>query len=424
MKIIQSPPLNVQPAEETAKGSNYFLSNLDHFTPCTIKILQCYASTDRRSTEDVAHVLRASLKKVLADYSPWTGRLADGGEGTLFVLMDGSGVPFVEAVADVELEQLGVNSILHGEMARDFVYCPPARSALEVPLLSVQITKMKCGGFVLGLALSHFIADGMSMALFLHAWAEATRGLPLSVNPFLDRTLLLARCPPLVEYPHREFIDLAVRASAQGALNSSEPFLQRYFAFDASKLARLKRLAYDGDGPPPSTFSALAGLVWRSWTKALNKPWTDQVMLLFAVNVRNRLKPPLPVGFFGNAVVPGCSIAMAGELINRPLSYAVEMVQHAARLVTDEFVRSVIDDYELTRSRLSLAGTLLITDWTHLGFGDTDFGWGCPKMGTPAELFNGDMALFSSTSKNNKDIFVIVALPESAMSSFMEIMEF
>uniref|UniRef100_A0A0D9YJE9 Uncharacterized protein n=1 Tax=Oryza glumipatula TaxID=40148 RepID=A0A0D9YJE9_9ORYZ len=50
-----------------------------------------------------------------------------------------------------------------------------------------NVTKFKCGGFVLGLAINHCMFDGVGAMQFVNSWGETARGVPLSVPPALDR---------------------------------------------------------------------------------------------------------------------------------------------------------------------------------------------------------------------------------------------
>ena len=50
--------------------------------------------------------------------------------------------------------------------------------------------------------------DGISAMEFVNSWGEVARGLPLSITPFLDRSILMARNPPKIEYLHQEFAEI------------------------------------------------------------------------------------------------------------------------------------------------------------------------------------------------------------------------
>lgn len=427
MKVFHSPPKIVHPAGEFQAGGNYFLSNLDQNLPVIMKTIYCFPATNRRSTDNVGEILRTSLEKVLVQFYPFDGRFSIDDEKKLVVRLNGGGVPFIEATTDCGLVELGDVSIPDPEKLGKLVYCPRAESIFEMPLLMIQVTRFKCGGFVVGMAMSHALADGLSTVEFLHAWAETTRGLPISLPPFLDRSLLTARSPPTAQFPNPAFTDLSSPLNVDASPFPSLPILHRSFSFDPAKLSRLKQLATDAgehDRPPPSTFAALAGLVWRSRTKALNIPSADPTKLLFAVDGRKRLKPPLPSGFFGNGIYFACCLCPAGELIDRPLAHTVRMVQSAIWEVSDESIRATIDYYEVTRALPSLAGTLVLTDWTRLGFGATDFGWGCAAQTGPAELPGKEVALFLPSGKCKTSTTVVIGLSAPAMDTFDELMNF
>ena len=72
-------------------------------------------------------------------------------------------------------------------------------------LFEAQVTFFKCGGASLGVGMQHHVADGMSGIHCINTWSEMARGIPLKVQPFIDRTLLKARSPPTPKFPHIEY---------------------------------------------------------------------------------------------------------------------------------------------------------------------------------------------------------------------------
>ncbi len=58
--------------------------------------------------------------------------------------------------------------------------------------------------------------------------------------------------------------------------------------------------------------------------------------LVFPVNIRSKLDPPLPARFFGNGVFLGHATATPAELTQNSLSHIVKLVQDAKALVTDK----------------------------------------------------------------------------------------
>lgn len=284
------------------------------------------------------------------------------------------------------------------------------------------MTKFKCGGFVLGLCMNHCIFDGLGAMEFVNSWGETARGLPLKVPPFMDRSILKARNPPKIEFTHHEFAE--IEDVSNTAKLYEEEMIFRSFCFDPEKLDRLKMKAMeDGVLTKCTTFEALSAFVWRARSKALGMKPEQQTKLLFAVDGRSRFRPPIPERYCGNGIVLTNSLCSAGELLENPLSFAVGQVQEAVNMVTDSFMRSAIDYFEITRARPSLAATLLITTWSRLSFHTTDFGWGEPILSGPVALPEKEVILFLSHGKERKSINVLLGLPASAMEVFEELVQ-
>ncbi|CAL9093551.1 unnamed protein product, partial [Musa hybrid cultivar] len=445
--VEQGEPTLVPPAEETAKGL-YFLSNLDQNIAVIVRTVYCFRSQEKRN-EEAAQVIKAALAKVLVHYYPLAGRLAISDEGKLIVDCTGEGVVFVKAEADCEMEAVGDITKPNPDTLGKLVYTIlGANNLLEMPPLVVQVrnshpcslfrsynhrkliacflqvTTFRSGGFILGLAVNHCMFDGLGAMEFVNSWGETARGLPISVPPFVDRTVLESRNPPLVSFPHHEFAEIE-DVSDTTALYGEE-MAYRSFCFEPEKLGRVKRRALeDGALAKCTTFEALSGHVWRARTEALRLQPGQKTKLLFAVDGRSRFDPPLPKGYFGNGTMLTACLSTAGELLGRPLSFAVGLVQDAVKTVTDEYMRSAMDYFEATRARPSLTATLLITTWSRLSFHTTDFGWGVPVQSGPVTLPEKEVILFLSHGKERKrkGINVLLGLPSSVMARLQDLME-
>jgi len=419
--VKQGKPTLVSPAEETEKGL-YVLSNLDQNIAVIVRTIYCFKS-EEKSNENVVEVIKDALSRVLVHYYPLAGRLTISSEGKLIVDCTGEGAVFVEAEASCTIEEIGDNTkpdpVTLGKLVYDI---PGAKNILEMPPLVAQVTKFKCGGFVLGLCLNHCMFDGLGAMEFVNSWGETARGLPLAVPPFLDRTFLKARSPPKIENPHHEFAE--IEDISDTAILYKEEIHYRSFCFNPEKLEQLKSKALEDNVLDKcTTFEALSAFVWRARTQALRMKPDQQTKLLFAVDGRTRFQPPIPEGYFGNGIVLTNSLCSAGELVDNALSFAVRRVQEAVNMVTDSYMRSAIDYFEVTRTRPSLAATLLITTWSRLSFHTTDFGWGEPILSGPVALPEKEVILFLAHGNKRRSINVLLGLPASSMKMFQELME-
>lgn len=293
----------------------------------------------------------------------------------------------------------------------------------EYYLNFLQVTKFKCGGFTVGVALNHCMADGITAMEFINSWAETTRGMALKMGaPFLDRSILASRQPPKYHFPHNEFKEIE-DISNMKLLYQKEQIVYKSFKFDLKKVNRLKKQATeDGSIKNCTTFMVLTAHIWRARSKALKMKHNQETKLLFAVDGRSKFNPPLPKGYFGNGIYLTCCLCTAGELIEKPLSFAIQNVQNAIKMLTEEYIRSGIDYFEETRARPSLTATLTVTTWTKLAFNTTDFGWGEPTQTGCVTLPEKEMALFLSSGKE-KETTVILGLPITAMKTLQVLMQ-
>ncbi|CAD6257004.1 unnamed protein product [Miscanthus lutarioriparius] len=425
MSVKRGEATLVAPAEATPTGGQYYLSNLDQNIAVIVQTVYCYKPCGGcKGDGDVAGALRDALARVLVHYHPLAGRLGISPEMKLTVELTGEGAVFAEADAACDLADVGDLTKPDPAALGQLVYSVPgAKHILEMPPMTAQVTRFRCGGFALGLAMNHCMFDGIGAMEFVNSWAETARGVAeLTVPPFLDRSVLMARDPPVHTFPHHEFAEIP-DVSDTAALYGAQELRYRSFCFDPDRLQRVRGLALADGGRRCTTFEALSGLVWRARTAALGLAPEQRTKLLFAVDGRRRFAPPLPRGYFGNGIVLTNALATAGELLSAPVSRAAGLVQDAVRMVTDEYMRSAVDYFEATRARPSLASTLLITTWSRLEFHGADFGWGEPVMSGPVTLPEKEVILFLAHGKERKSINVLLGLPATAMYAFQELMD-
>ncbi|XP_068669591.1 omega-hydroxypalmitate O-feruloyl transferase-like isoform X2 [Aristolochia californica] len=419
-RVHRFEPVLVYPATQT-DVEFYFLSNLDQNIAVIMQTIHFFKG-EKGKTLNVCQVIREALAKVLVHFYPLAGKLTVSPEGKLVVNCTGEGVQFVEAVADFEIDVVSDCKMPCSKTQANLVHTiPGARSILEVPLVTFQVTRFKCGGFVLGMAMNHCMADGVSASEFLNSWAETARDLSLSTKPFIDRTMLKSREPPKIEFPHHEFQEIDDISNIE-SLYKDQPVEYRSFYFDSEKLLHLKKKAMeDGRIAGCTKFSLLAAFVWRARTKALKMGANQKIKLLFAIDVRSKMDPPLPKGFFGNGIILAHCLCTAGELDERPFYFAVKLVQDAIKLVTKDYIRSAIDYIEVKRARPSLTATLVLTTWTTLSFDNVDFGWGRQVQTWPGTLPERDVVLFLPHRNEKNAIDLILGLPSSSMNIFEEL---
>ncbi|EAZ09138.1 hypothetical protein OsI_31408 [Oryza sativa Indica Group] len=404
MKVEVVETTLVAPSEATPQHA-LWLSNLDLAVPKTHTPLVYYYPAPSPPPADAGaeaeaeaegffapERLREALARALVPFYPLAGRLAAGPGGRLEIDCNGEGALFVVARADFTGD----------EMFTDFEPSPEARRLLvpfaasgEPPcvLAMVQVTFLKCGGVAVGTGMHHVTMDGAGAFQFIRTWTGLSRGLDAAAAspslPSHDRTLLRARSPPHVPFEHPVY--------SPSYLNGlPRPFVTRVYSVPPKLLADIK-----GDcAPGVFTYGAVTAHLWRAMCVARGLPHDAESRLRVPANIRQRVRPPLPSPYFGNAIVRDLVTVPVRDILSQPLGFVAERIKHAVARVDDAFVRSVIDFLELESEKGNQAARgqfmpetdLWVVSWLGMPIYDADFGWGRPAFVAPAQMFGSGTA--------------------------------
>ncbi|XP_057958443.1 acyltransferase GLAUCE-like [Malania oleifera] len=429
-------PKNPSPAEKL------FLSNIDQAVTFPVEIVFFFEVEPEMSASTVGiaeRVKRAVAEVLLVPYYFMAGRLNFNSEtGRLELLCNNAGVDFVSAASGLRLKDLG-KLFLPNPSFSHFVHRPGLfKSPADTPLLTIQVTRFKCGGFSLGFVTNHSILDGRSASEMFKDLASICRDIEGGTHESIkakiihnDRTCITARNPPHINFPHKEYVkqtDLISslpssftppNQSSPSPLIFSKQYTHRLFPFSPQMVTTLKALSLTKNC---SSFEAIVAHLWRARTKAVLQNPDEVSTVLFAVDVRSKISPPLPSEFAGNAVITAFATARVAELVARPLSFAVEKVKGGRERVTDEYVRSVIDWLEVYRGIPATGhGSFYVSAWWKLPFAELDFGFGKPVHGGPVVSGNDEFVLLlaDGVGNNGGGINVWMALEEEQMKRFM-----
>ncbi|KAL6883406.1 hypothetical protein ACP4OV_010820 [Aristida adscensionis] len=416
--VRRSAPELVGPAAPTPCETKR-LSDIDDTWRFHVPLLFFYRATPVAGGADPASVIRRALGAALVPYYPLAGRLRELAARKLVVDCTGDGVVFVEADAGVRLAELEAAGLRPPFPYMDKLLCHAEGSgALDCPLLLIQVTRLLCGGFVLGLRVCHAMFDGAGLAQFLSALAELARGLPApTVQPAWSRELLEARSPPTPAFRHREYDAVPPSSSPPPPplRRLRRDMVTRTFTFRPAHIAAIKSHLPPRLRRTATAFEALAAALWRARTAAMAPPPGKEVRLVVMVNFRGLRELGLPAGYYGNAMVPSAAAATAGALLAGSLGDAVELVRRAKAAVTAEYVRSMADFLVLRgRPALPMESLYVVSDNRHAGFHRVDLGWGAPVYGGRCTtLFGASLVVAVEDA-----VAVPIMLPPAAMDRF------
>uniref|UniRef100_A0A251TE38 Putative transferase, Chloramphenicol acetyltransferase-like domain protein n=1 Tax=Helianthus annuus TaxID=4232 RepID=A0A251TE38_HELAN len=210
--VRRQPPELIVPTKPTPRELKP-LSDIDDQEGLRFHIpfFHIYGSNPKMGNKNPASVIREALAKALVFYYPFAGRLKEGPTRKLMVDCSGEEVLFIEAEADVTLEQFRVALQPPFPCREELLYDVPGSSGiLDSQLLLIQVTRLLYAGFILTVRFNHTICDGFGYAQFMTTLSEVTNGASVpSIFPLWQREMLCAREVPHVTCTHHEYDEVA-----------------------------------------------------------------------------------------------------------------------------------------------------------------------------------------------------------------------
>ncbi|KAK6921162.1 hypothetical protein RJ641_014840 [Dillenia turbinata] len=402
--------------------------------------IQVYKSNDLESPADPVCVIKEALSKVLVFYYPLAGMLKrHKNDGRLRLYCNaGAGVPFLEANANCKLSSFHYLDGLDIAIAKKLVFDRPdsdidgdEEGRYYHPLL-IQVTRFSCGGFTIGMGMSHSVCDGFGAAQFFRALAELASGKSKpTVNPIWERSGLLVTTP---EEP-KPLVDKAFLATSPHIPPSD--VLHEFYNVSSESIKRLKKaLRVNESDENYTSFEILTAYVARAKFRALEMNLDGYTVLSFTANIRNHLNPHIPDGYYGNAYFEPRLVMIGKDLSEGPLLKVVKMIADTkTKAITTESIMTVLRNMEWSiekkvKSRVS-RGWTFFTDWRNLNLiEEVDFGWGASVNMIPLPFdVHGfiDLCVFMTPCRMDLSMIggarVFVSLPRACMAKFKEEME-
>ncbi|KAK0604367.1 hypothetical protein LWI29_014959 [Acer saccharum] len=132
---------------------------------------------------------------------------------------------------------------------------------------------------------------------------------------------------------------------------------------------------------------------------------------MILIGVRERLQPPLPQQYLGNAVQAGFITMKAGEVLEQGLGYVALQMNTVIAMHTEEEFRNYLQSWR-ENPKIFTPGSLCRSN----GFGasssprhnvyGTDFGWGTPigVRSGPGNKSDGKITIFPGAKQGSVDI--------------------
>ncbi|KAG7024428.1 Brassinosteroid-related acyltransferase 1, partial [Cucurbita argyrosperma subsp. argyrosperma] len=379
------------------------LSNLDRQCPLHMYLIFFYNPSSiytNSSLDSVFTKLKIGLEETLSVWSPAAGRLEPNpADGKLNLRCDNRGAILARAVTDVKISELGDLSN-YNEFFEELVHKPVLDGDFcEFPLVVAQ---------------------------FLSAWATKSAifkddkeqyGVELQ-KPVHERGRLLMGSVPNRCSGKRSAagsgagavaIDHLYKLIMQSAMGNEEMEKKEYgcrtLRVSRGMIETLKKKGF--------------GENVQARTKALSVSKEKMVCLQFAVDARNKLKPPLPKGFSGNSFVLASVALPAKQLEEESYKTIIEMIRDAKSQVDDDYVNAYQLGLDGPQASLPpLKELTVISDWTRMPFHKIEFLHGEAAYASPLKPPILDVAYFLQNPADSQAIDVRVTLLSQTLDAF------
>ncbi|TXG59401.1 hypothetical protein EZV62_013974 [Acer yangbiense] len=322
--------------------------------------------------ENLIHHLQTSLSRTLDFFLPLAGRLAtvehEDETTSFFIDCNNTGAEFVHAIADgVSVSDIIEQTYVPDHIVYSFFPLNGIRNyeGTSNPLLAVQV---------------------LSKPPILERWFLHDTDSPIRIPLFKKEQLHSKFVPP--------------------------PLQQRVFHFTAESIAELKTKANAEIGTHKiSSLQALLSHLWRSAVRIKCLDPDQETCFIILIGVRERLQPPLPQQYLGNAVQAGFITMKAGEVLEQGLGYVALQMNTVIAMHTEEEFRNYLQSWR-ENPKIFTPGSLSRSN----GFGasssprhnvyGTDFGWGRPiaVRSGPGNKSDGKITIFPGAKQGSVDI--------------------
>nr|XP_043625673.1 coniferyl alcohol acyltransferase-like [Erigeron canadensis] len=432
VKVIENAVVH---AEEPWHDHWVPFTNFDLIVPpCDTGSIFFYKKpSDYMNFTTIIDSLKASLSRVLSIFPPLAGRIewnADAGENQFHC--NNQGVDFVVAVADVQLKELNfynLDECVEGKLM--------PRNKRHI--ISIQVTRLSCGGIVISFLNNHRLVDGYSANMFMSAWADITRYNFTFIRPSFERSYLKPRSPtnysPLIK---DMFTVLQPPSNPTEDISHDDDYLlvNRMYYIKGEQLAKLQMLASE-NGCKRSKVVSFTSFLWKQVALSMEDSGkgSDEVCNVeVPVDGRRRLsnkgdvqKGKLMDSHFGNLISLPFGSKKPQELKGMSLSnVATEVHKFLQIATTKEHFLDIIDFVEEQRPQPLISKAFVGQGMAFSvsagqrfeAMNGIDFGWGKVKLGTchlPSNRSDSFVMIMCSPIKN-EDWVVFMRMPKKHLN--------
>ncbi|RZC49554.1 hypothetical protein C5167_017976 [Papaver somniferum] len=415
----------VQPASYVQRSSTDSYKRIDLNPWDTVYMRQVYMQRglifskfpERQEDEEEKSVnpanmithLKTSLSYTLDYFFPLAGRLGiqqheDDNTISVYIDCNFEGADFIHATADISVEDVVAQPYVPPSIIDPLFSLNGVRNyeGQSHPLLSIQITEL-LDGVLIGLSANHCVCDGTAFWHFINIWSEISRSSNYHTScpprPVFERWFFKdTDCP--IRLPSsladQEISPVMNINNAEAVLFEEGRHVEKCFHFTKTNIAKLKERANSDiiseTKQNTVVISSLQAVLAHLWVAVLratsslhnNYDGIEETSFGFVADIRTKLIPPLPEGYFGNSASYLNVTAKDDEVLKRGFGFLASLLKEVVSSNNNENIRSTIEKSRKKPSIFSsgeagIKKKVLMTRSSHrFNMYGNDFGWGRP----------------------------------------------
>ncbi|GER43149.1 HXXXD-type acyl-transferase family protein [Striga asiatica] len=413
-----------------------------HFHRIQRLLFYDHPSSQPYFSENLIPNLKRSLSLALQHYLPLSGHLIyplntahDDDKKPVFRYRVGDSVSFTTALSEHDFDELVADNAQDADRFYEFVpEMPPPKDELDckvVPVLALKATLFPGRGVCIGFSNHHSIGDACSIFAFLKAWSSIAKSKGVDFS-FSFSTF--DRC--FVEDPSgvgniywKSMREIALKPRSFPLPTNR---VRATFTLDRANIERLKDLV---SAEKPSLGRVSSFVVTVSYVRACLAKSSDEIgeetdddvvdYLIFAVDLRARMDPPVPDNYFGNCLgfglakiehrqlVGGKGFMILAEAVAKDIKNRLNN-KHEVLRGAENWISNI---RELKGSKSTRV--VGVSGSPKFDFSDVDFGWGKARKLEVVSIDGDHYSISLSKSRgSNGGLEVGLSLPRDRMEAF------
>lgn len=354
--------------------------------------------------------LQKSLAKTLTKFYPLAGRYR---KDDLSIQCNDEGVEYVETKIKRDLAEFlhqGPKIELFDDL---FPFDSQNLHPSSSPLFGVQVNIFNCGGLVMGIQISHILADAFTLATFLNEWAHVSQtGITEGCLSSFGHLSPLFPTAMIPETPYSQHFD------------TSAKIVTRRFVFDALAIKELKdRMDSGAISMKPSRVVVILSLIWKVLVgiSSAKHGHSRDSSLSVPINLRGKFDVPFVERALGNF----CVGRIATFEANQPRKELNDFVNLVGTTLREAFLgigKAGINNILSMHVPLGTVGQknqdiYFTSSWCKFPWYEVDFGWGKPFW-VSTVVSSMDRLIRLIDTKDGDGIEAWVSLEENDMTEF------